>query len=554
MDNQKLLDLENKFILLKNYGKSFDEAKEMLPSVDSKLLRQWDNAYENEIQRLKKDGLEGVASITMKNGNGKYLYNNSFNFQIRQLDKIRLEMRSTILAKPELEKKKKEHLEVFDKYFQDIELTYELVDENLGSFRTPCSYKLNVDNINSVELTKKAEEAISFYCNHFLKIEIFLEKLNLIKEESELWYISFENILPFAIKQLKVKNFQSIQDVSIDNLNTDAQWIFLTGENSKGKSTILQAIALSLTGETEIVSKKDENFAIEYKDLNDNKILNFWDKRHFKPFQHLACYGPSRLLLQTDRSQNEVDEKSSTTYHLFNPDGILLNIEFELFKWYYKKDRRFQTVVEILKKMIPTIQDIGLDEKNDKIFYIEKEGLERLSFNELASGYRSLIAMIGDMMIRLFKTQPTVKNPSDLAGIVLIDELDLHWHPKWQRRLPTLLSEIFPKVQFIASTHSEIPLLGAPQYSIFLKVTRTLVEGIKVEKIDIDLSNLLPNHVLTSALFDMDLDEISAETHQNKSALKTEDTMSEILENKDIDERLKAFELSNATFSDTLFD
>ncbi|MEY4936941.1 MAG: hypothetical protein RIS64_3300, partial [Bacteroidota bacterium] len=127
-------------------------------------------------------------------------------------------------------------------------------------------------------------------------------------------------------------------------------------------------------------------------------------------------------------------------------------------------------------------------------------------------------------MIRLFKTQPEITKPSDLAGIVLIDELDLHWHPKWQRRLPTLLSEIFPKVQFIASTHSEIPLLGAPENSIFLKVTRTLEEGVKVHKIDIDLSNLLPNHLLTSALFDMDFNDITSVTHKHTQDLRTEDT------------------------------
>jgi predicted ATP-binding protein involved in virulence len=142
------------------------------------------------------------------------------------------------------------------------------------------------------------------------------------------------------------------------------------------------------------------------------------------------------------------------------------NEPFE-FKWFYKKDVRFETVVTIFKKLIPNIQDIVLDEKDDTIYYIEKEGVKRLTFNQLGSGYRSLIGMVGDMMIRLFKTQPDITKPSDLAGIVLIDELDLHWHPKWQRRLPTLLSEIFPKVQFIASTHSEIPLLGAPENSIF---------------------------------------------------------------------------------------
>jgi predicted ATP-dependent endonuclease of OLD family len=109
----------------------------------------------------------------------------------------------------------------------------------------------------------------------FIFTVIFINENNLIKAESELRYSSsFENILPFAIKQVKVHSFQGIQELSVEHLNTDAQWVFLAGENSKGKSTILQAIAISLTGELETISNEDENFAIEYKDLNDNKILS----------------------------------------------------------------------------------------------------------------------------------------------------------------------------------------------------------------------------------------------------------------------------------------
>jgi predicted ATP-binding protein involved in virulence len=69
--------------------------------------------------------------------------------------------------------------------------------------------------------------------------------------------------------------------------------------------------------------------------------------------------------------------------------------------------------------------------------------------------------MIGDMMLCLFEQQIEVVDPAELAGIVLIDEIDIHLHPKWQKRVPEILHENFPKVQFIVSTHSPIPLLGA---------------------------------------------------------------------------------------------
>jgi predicted ATP-binding protein involved in virulence len=273
----------------------------------------------------------------------------------------------------------------------------------------------------------------------------------------------------------------------------------------------------------------------------------------YNTFLHFACYGASRLELQHDRSNNEIGEKSSLLYSLFHSDGVLLNIEIELYLWFIEKDVRFEETVMLFKKLIPTIDDIVVERKDRKIYYIEKLSSNRLTNKQLGSGYKSLIAMVGDMMIRLFKTQPEITKPSELAGIVLIDELDLHWHPKWQRRLPTLLSEIFPKVQFIASTHSEIPLLGAPENSIFLKVTRTLEEGVKVHKIEIDLSNLLPNHLLTSALFDMDFNDITSVTHKHTQDLRTEDTMQEIEDTDKIRERLKNYKINNAKFPKDLF-
>jgi predicted ATP-binding protein involved in virulence len=146
---------------------------------------------------------------------------------------------------------------------------------------------------------------------------------------------------------------------------------------------------------------------------------------------------------------------------------------------------------------------------NRKILYIEKEPTEDgdtytpVTFEQLASGFRSLILMVGDMMIRLFKSQPTINEPSELAGIVIIDELDLHWHPKLQRELPKLLSSIFPKVQFIASTHSLVPLLGAPENSVFLQVNRTKEAGITVERITEDIGTFSADKLLRD-VFDLD--------------------------------------------------
>jgi predicted ATP-binding protein involved in virulence len=110
--------------------------------------------------------------------------------------------------------------------------------------------------------------------------------------------------------------------------------------------------------------------------------------------------------------------------------------------------------------------------------------------------------MIGDMMIRLSK-EPN--NPlSDLRGIVLIDEIDAHLHPKYQYELPNLLSEIFPKVQFIVTTHSPLPILGSStdKKQVILTVERNPKQGITVQrKDDFDIRQLNPSSLLTSPIF-----------------------------------------------------
>ena len=117
--------------------------------------------------------------------------------------------------------------------------------------------------------------------------------------------------------------------------------------------------------------------------------------------------------------------------------------------------------------------------------------------------------MIGDMIIRL--SNDFEKPLNDISGVVLIDEFDAHLHPKYQYELPKLLSDAFPKVQFIVSTHSPIPLLGLPKKnkkgekinSVVFKVNRTAEEGITVQRLDdeIDIQRLSANALLTSDIF-----------------------------------------------------
>lgn len=368
--------------------------------------------------------------------------------------------------------------------------------------------------------------------------------------------------LPYALKQLRVKNYYGIKETAVENIPLDTQCIFLTGENGFGKTVLLQALTIGLFGERDVNTiltgdQKGCKIGVEIYEIGKNTINNLGEP-DFKQFKNFAAYGSARLEIQSRQTQNEISEKSSKTYGLFNSDGVLLNIEYELSNWHYRKNPRFDTVKRTLIKLMPNMAEININEDGE-IVYIEKESgngknYEPLPFSKLASGHKSIIAMVGDILIRLYKQHPEIMQTEDLSGIVIIDELDLHLHPKWQRKLPILFSEVFPKVQFIISTHSVIPFLGAPENSVFLKVTRDEDSGIQTERIDIDIHNLLPNSILTSAIFDLEGEEITQVNKKSLNDVRTEDTYEEKIENDKIKEKLIAFEKSDKEFPDDIFE
>ena len=84
---------------------------------------------------------------------------------------------------------------------------------------------------------------------------------------------------------------------------------------------------------------------------------------------------------------------------------------------------------------------------------LQKDG-EELIVNQLSDGEKCLLAMVGDLARRLAIANPGLKNPLYGFGVVLIDEIELHLHPKWQREIIPALTRTFPNCQFIVTTHS----------------------------------------------------------------------------------------------------
>ena len=145
----------------------------------------------------------------------------------------------------------------------------------------------------------------------------------------------------------------------------------------------------------------------------------------------------------------------------------------EFLEWYKTQEddvKKFEQPLQIsllkaFKKVVTSIipdnrwQDIAFDNKENElagIFITEEGKKEKLKFTQLSDGYRNIVALAADIAFRAIQLNPhlgeeaVVKTP----GIVLIDEIDMHLHPNWQKRIVDDLKNTFPNIQFIATTHS----------------------------------------------------------------------------------------------------
>ncbi len=413
-----------------------------------------------------------------------------------------------------------------------------------------------IQNIVSNKGTKTLE--LLDINNQILAILDELQRNDLITNEtSNIKLSEKKHNLPFAIKQIHIQNFRGIYEIKLDKLPVDTQWIFLTGENGYGKTSFLQAIVVGLLGKKDedkiLVSDKDNtSIGIEFSENGKSQINNI-NSPTFLSFPTFAAYGSSRLMTQ-GKITNFKKIQSSQSFSLFNDDGVLLDIEVKLKEWFRSDEpselQLYNSTKSVLLKLLPDISDITI--KKHEVFYIERDRNDinkkyrPLLFEDLAAGFRSIIAMVGDIIIRLLNTNQleSFKKIEDLSGIVIIDEFDLHLHPKWQKRFVELLTDTFPKIQFIVSTHSVIPILGAPSNSIFLNVDRTVKDGIIIKRLDINVKTLLPNSLLTSPLFDF-FDITQKEYNAETDNLRTEDNYNEILFNNEITRQLEEYAKSH---------
>lgn len=331
-----------------------------------------------------------------------------------------------------------------------------------------------------------------------------------------------------VIKSIDIKNFRSIDYAKIE---LKEGFNLIKGENGKGKTSILEAIAVGLGGfiagfsnvATRHFSKDEIRKVIQrtgegscneiyqvptevtLKAILDGEEYEWTRRRSSVKASRTTTYprdickiaekisldsnteypvliyeGAGRVWSQKrEKSQNIFKQKYSRTAGYIDTLLEASNIKL-LLNWCIKMEQvswqkgKYIVEYEAAKKAVSNFMtyineggehEIFYDKQLEELIYSSNELL--LPVSSLSAGYQSLIWMVFDIAYRMAVLNPDKGDKiCQTKGVVLIDEIDMHLHPKWQWNIIDSLKKTFPNVQFIATTHA--PILFASEKKVWV--------------------------------------------------------------------------------------
>ncbi len=216
----------------------------------------------------------------------------------------------------------------------------------------------------------------------------------------------------------------------------------------------------------------------------------------------LAYYGTGRLWDKKSEGQLSKPDSRDIGYR----DCLDPQSNHALFeKWFARLEiaglqrKKEYGVVEAVrstvKQCIPGCNhfyfDIALGE-----LVVELENQGTICFSDLSDGYRNMLAIVADITHRAARLNPQFGKDvaKEIYGVVLIDEIDLHLHPKWQRRVVDDLKTAFPKLQFIATTHSPF-IIQSMQAGEVIDLSAKPQQHLSLQTLSVGVSEPISTHL-----------------------------------------------------------
>lgn len=227
----------------------------------------------------------------------------------------------------------------------------------------------------------------------------------------------------------------------------------------------------------------------------------------------VAYYGTGRLWdYHREKKTDTFKDNTKTNGYIDSLDGTA-NIKL-MMNWFKKKTiQRIQKRSEGLREFVElsvvyramqmcyaritghqgVAFDYNLDTNEIECRYIDENGLQMIiPLSQMSDGYKSTISLIADIAYRMAVLNPQmgidVIDKTD--GVILIDEVDLHLHPAWQHRILGDLQEIFPRVQFIVTTHAPAVISSAKSENLMILKDYKVLEA-SAESYGNDINSIL---------------------------------------------------------------
>jgi hypothetical protein len=311
------------------------------------------------------------------------------------------------------------------------------------------------------------------------------------------------------LARVEISNLRAIAQLTLDFSAPGAtgeprRWTVLLGENGCGKSTILKAIGLVLAGSDalpDLLGEPDQwvrngtdraqiraalrtaegeerhvSLVIERGDRRDTVIkrnvaglkqldaaIEHADRNYF-----IAGYGAFRRPPQQHARQSGGPlGRAANLGTLFSGLPELMSLEAWATDLDYASEGAALGVIQLaLQQLLPSMQFKEIDKRSRRVIMETQDGAVPLM--QLSEGYQAMAAWAGDLLYRMSATFRDWTNPLGARGVLLIDEMDLHLHPLWKRRLVTFLDAAFPNLQIVATTHSPLSVQQCGKGELFV--------------------------------------------------------------------------------------